>query len=79
MYVFAAGQGERAPAGHDDPPAHAPIRAKAFQPTRKFLTRFTFSFSAFDFTSICSAEVALSGHANSPSAGARRNCGSSRL
>ncbi len=37
-----AGQRERASAGHDDPPAHASIRAKAFQPTCKFLTSVSF-------------------------------------
>lgn len=39
VYVFyLAGQRERAFAGHDDPPAHASIRAKAFQPTCEFIT-----------------------------------------
>lgn len=39
VYVFClAGQRERAFAGHDDPPAYASIRAKAFQPTCEFIT-----------------------------------------
>lgn len=36
LFGFAAGKGERATSGHDDPPAHAPLRAKTFQPTCEY-------------------------------------------
>lgn len=34
--LLAAGEGERATPGHDGPPAHATLGAKAFQPTGEF-------------------------------------------